>query len=947
MKYVLTSWGLLSAAVALALPFHPDIPRTWDNRELAALLLALARWLRSAQFLFCLAPLLLSAAAQNPGPDRPVQLSGVVRDRHGRFVRDLETADFTITQDGADVAIRSLRLIDTTAAPFVTLIFDRLRGEPARLAEQAAEKLLTSSAANTVFSVWLIDDKLVLLQSFSTDRSTVKAMIRSAVSKAPLAGTPQGTWAALSTATLETADRLTRESPFGLKAATLIAAAREQRSEARRKALVYFSEGLPVGSSDQGLSNIVSAARQANVTLHTVDVSALSVTEEEEGRRRVANMYSLAAQNLEHVNYKGQPYIHQEITGEIPSVDMPQQDAAPLQALADQTGGFSVSKSSGLDSRMRRIAQDLSSYYEITYMRPAAVPDGRYHPITVKVRRKGAAVSFPAGLYAMPETADGALPYELPLWDALSRAPILDLPLRAGLWRFRSPDPDRTSVSIFFEVAGADVHFDQDDSAGVVRAHVSAVALVRDQAGQVVARFGGDRPVETAPALLAELRQHPFAFQKRIELPAGQYTLEIAVRDQLGDRVHAEKIAFPVEPDRGGLALSNLSLVDHLAAMPGSPSDGAFSLPAKSVLPSLDATLTGGKEAIATLFFRLYPAAEGAPARLSFEIWQDGRQRLREPLQFVYGTEDPSAQIISLNLERLPAGQYEIRIIAEQRGLRAAESLRLRITGGAAPGASASADTENGDTIVVKPAEELPALPPSLDQQQLLDRACLAALSYSQHLPNFVSTQVTRRMLDQAGTGKWRNLDEWSQLVSYYDRQEHYQNLGRRGGTDDFASNTPSLNSVGEFGSLLHSVFAAESEAMFAWSRTDSIRGRPVQVFSYRVDLAHSQNRISYSLGTAVTSSLVGFRGLLFIDPVTARVLRITEEIDSLPSGLPVRDLSLTLDYGDMEVGNAVYLLPHSFTLDIRLRKRTHVRNEITFRSYQRFNVQSRLVPAP
>ena len=902
-------------------------------------------------FLLCLAPLLLAAAPPKPDPDRAAQLNGVVRDRHGRFVRDLETADFTVTQDGKDVPIRSLRVIQTDApasAPLVTLIFDRMRGEPRRLAEQVAQRLLAGSPTHTVFSVWLIDEKLVLLQGFSADRSAVKAAIRSMVAKTPSASAPQGPWAALSTATLQTADRLTRESPFGLKVAALIAATREQRSEARRKVLVYFSEGLPVGSSDEGLLNIVAAAHQAHVTMYTVDASSLAVSEEEEGRRRLANVYSLSAQGLTNiVSRNGEPLIRNNVTVENPSVDLPQREASSLQALADQTGGFNLSRSIHFGAPIRRIAQDLSAYYEITYRPPAGPPDGRYHSVSVKVNRKDLAVSFPPGFYAVPETVDGAaLPYELPLLDALSRAPILDLPLQEGLRRFRSGNPAHGLLAIFFQVPGDAVHFEQDDSAGVVRAHVSAVALVRDHAGQVVARFGGDSPLETPPALLAEVRQHPFAFQKVLDLPAGEYTLEIAVRDQLADRVHAEKIAFPVEPDRDGLALSDLSLVDHLVATAGSSSDGAFSLPAKAVLPSLDSAITGGKGAIVTLFFRLYPAAGSAPAQLSFELWQDGRQRLQQPLQFVHGLEDPSAQIISLNAEGLPAGQYEMRIIAEQGGLRASESLPLRIAGGAAAPVSASGVTENdGHAIVLKPAEELPAQRPSLEQQRLFDRARLAALSYSQHLPNFICTQVTRRMLDKAGNGKWRDLDQSSQLVTYYDRREHYQVLERRGGSDDFASGAPSLDSAGEFGSLLRSIFGTESDAGFAWSRADFIRGRPVQVFSYRVELAHSQNRISYTMGKGFTSSLVGFRGLLFIDPVTALVLRVTEETDPLPMGSPVRNVSLILNYADIAVGGEVYLLPDSFALDIRLRKRTHIRNEVTFRSYQRFSVQSRVVP--
>ena len=50
-------------------------------------------------------------------------------------------------------------------------------------------------------------------------------------------------------------------------------------------------------------------------------------------------------------------------------------------------------------------------------------------------------------------------------------------------------------------------------------------------------------------------------------------------------------------------------------------------------------------------------------------------------------------------------------------------------------------------------------------------------------------------------------------------------------------------------------------------------------------------------------------------------------------------------DYGDTEVGGQVYTLPLAFTLDVRLRKRTQIRNENVFRSYQRFASESRLLP--
>jgi len=886
--------------------------------------------------------MMLQTASQAAESNGAVQLTIVVRDGHGRAVRDLAAADFTVTEDAAPVAVRSVRLVDVNtpdAAPLVSLVFDRMRGEPGRLAEEAAEKLLSSSAAGTVFSVWLIDENLALLQSFTPDRAAVKAAIRSAIAKTPSISTPQGPWATVATATLHTADRLVRESPFRLKVAALIAAAQEQRSETRRKAIVYFSAGLPVaGPSDEGLLNIVSAATQANVTLYTVDASGLAVAKAEESSRSLAisNLNSLSAQAVYQAKANDP---RDSPVGQDRAIE------SPLKTVAEKTGGFSISRSTDSRWPVRRIVEDLSSYYELTYVRTAGPPDSRYHVTAVAVRRKGLAVAFPSGFYTAPETASGAaLPYELPLSDALSHAPILELPVKIGVWRFRSPEPAHQLVAFYFEVAGDDVRFQEDDSTGLFAAHLSALALVRDNIGQIAGRFGADRPLAIPATMFPRERARPLVFQKLLELPPGEYILELAIRDQLGGRVHAEKIALRVDPPSPGLALSDLALVHHVTATSGSAFDGAFSLPGKSVFPSPDAVLHGGKEAAATVFFRVYTAGT-EPLGLSFELWKDGQRRQRKALPSIATSEDRSAQVISVDVGNLAAGQYQVRVIAEQDGRSISRDLALTIDRDAGADSLISGEPESDeDGIVLRPALELPSLPPTVEQQHLLDQARIVALGYSQHLPNFICTQVTRRMLDPAGKDQWRSIEETTDLVTYYDRQEHYHRLAQRGGVTELASDAPSLNSAGEFGSLLHSIFAPESETQFSWSRSDTIRGRAVQVFSYRVDSAHSKNRISYSRGT-VQSSIVGFRGLVFVDEQNGMILRITEETDTLPPGMPVRGLSLILDYGDIRVGDQVHLLPLSFTLDIGLRKRIHARNEVLFRSYQRFTVESRLVP--
>src|SRR4051794_17979262 len=94
-------------------------------------------------FACCVLPTL---AAQVPDPHSAPDphLNVVVRDNRGRLVRDLEPADFTVTEEGAAAAVRAARLVDATKEPVhLTLLFDRMRGEPARLAKEAALEVLS------------------------------------------------------------------------------------------------------------------------------------------------------------------------------------------------------------------------------------------------------------------------------------------------------------------------------------------------------------------------------------------------------------------------------------------------------------------------------------------------------------------------------------------------------------------------------------------------------------------------------------------------------------------------------------------------------------------------------------------------------------------------------------------------------------------------------------
>src|SRR5690348_5834760 len=106
-----------------------------------------------------------TAAPQLPAPPKAeiragaeeVILDVVVRDKKGKLVRELGPADFEVFDNGVQMPIRSVRLVEgkeaigkTGTTPLdplrqirlVTLVFERLSPEGRRFARQAAQDLL-------------------------------------------------------------------------------------------------------------------------------------------------------------------------------------------------------------------------------------------------------------------------------------------------------------------------------------------------------------------------------------------------------------------------------------------------------------------------------------------------------------------------------------------------------------------------------------------------------------------------------------------------------------------------------------------------------------------------------------------------------------------------------------------------------------------------------------
>ena len=338
-------------------------------------------------------------------------LNVTVRDSRGHIVRGLEAPDFSVSQDGAAAQVSGAHFIEAGKDPIhVTLLFDRMRGEPSRISRAAAMDLLAAGGANVEFSVWLVDQQLMALQPPSGDRKAVKLAVEAATGKnSPAASTPVSEAVE---AALRGSAQLLRESRYRPSIAALISLSRAQQGVAGRKAVVYFSEGLPLPNGDESLLSAISAANRAGVGVYVVDASGLAISKEEERRARSPSTTAwppAARPSTRKTNREstvtGGPGDRGLAVGNLENKAIFQTSA--IEQLAEKTGAFAISHGGDFRGPIRRLLDELNAYYVVTYASPGDTPDGRFHEVRATVRRDKTKVQASAGFFAGVEGPGG------------------------------------------------------------------------------------------------------------------------------------------------------------------------------------------------------------------------------------------------------------------------------------------------------------------------------------------------------------------------------------------------------------------------------------------------------------------------------------------------------------------------------------------------------------
>jgi len=221
----------------------------------------------------------------------------------------------------------------------------------------------------------------------------------------------------------------------------------------------------------------------------------------------------------------------------------------------------------------------------------------------------------------------------------------------------------------------------------------------------------------------------------------------------------------------------------------------------------------------------------------------------------------------------------------------------------------------------------------------LIERAREAAFEFSENLPNFICQEFMARYR-QRGPEE-TPLDVVSAEIIYDHGKESYRNVKiNERPTDTSLEEISGSWSTGEFASILLSLFASDTNARFRSGGASSISGVSAQVYDFEVQRENSHWTVHAESQTVVPA----YEGSVWVDPSTARVLRIEMQARNIPSDFPMDTIESAVDYSSVSIGGRSFLLPvHAESLGCPRGRGDCSHNIIDFRNYHEFRVDVKI----
>jgi hypothetical protein len=224
----------------------------------------------------------------------------------------------------------------------------------------------------------------------------------------------------------------------------------------------------------------------------------------------------------------------------------------------------------------------------------------------------------------------------------------------------------------------------------------------------------------------------------------------------------------------------------------------------------------------------------------------------------------------------------------------------------------------------------------------LIRKAANAALDFTETLPSYVCQEMMARFQSDSHPASFQPIDVVRTEVVYENGKEDYRNITINGkAVKKSMEETGGAWSTGEFGTLLVDLFSPATAAEFHFRR-DS-RAGPVLAKMYDFDVARESSHWAIHAGSQMYQP--SYSGVVWIDPKTARVLRIEMQAKGMPGEFPLDHVESATDYEYIRLGDTQqYLLPvHAETLSCQRSSNLCAKNIIDFRNYHKYAGESNI----
>lgn len=519
---------------------------------------------------------------------RIVLVDVVVKDRKGNFVPTLSERDFEILEDGVPQRIASFSLngrvkpeivnpttsleADTssnaaTARPVSILLLDLLNTEPKDrpYARSAMLRYIEQHLQlGQQVAVFVLADKLMLLQDFTGDAARLKLAIERDRSNAAdpkirdrdaddleriAAMTNDGILMRMvevlrrfeANLVLEKTTNRVETTMHALRSITYAAGAKPGR-----KSLVWVSGAFPLTLMSQlgpnarmkELNSFEGPMRETANLLNSAQIAVYPVD--------VRGMLSLSLIPIEETHsglWVRDQRRFQERTNRIPEEIQGPQEA--MKELASMTGGVAFYNRNDLENAINQAVEDNSQSYTIAYYPSNRKYDGSFRKITVKSKVPGAQLRHRRGYFALDRTYVARSSTPRDLLNALEHdvGPYTQLQLVARL------EPEAPSAESSFHVRlfvrGSGVEFWESGQRMTAALDFAAIAL--DPAGKVAGSTFQQGETNLSPLERDQARQSGMLYTLELKLPKGRFVVRAGVRDRSSGRIGSAEIPVTVE----------------------------------------------------------------------------------------------------------------------------------------------------------------------------------------------------------------------------------------------------------------------------------------------------------------------------------------------------------------------------------------------------------------